>query len=266
LTSWASNEYYPPFGGPYINSSNFRWVGQAFSAAVPDYIAVSARRRDGSTTDGGYEHGEFRFNLPPQVSIREPARIDEPLLAALDAAHSAGSETLDRLRTALPFVELANTDDDFMTQHAEAILMGSAFEQLLVAGHGTARTLGRTFGSLFRDFGSVTVDTARKVRPGIEIDIRKPERAAAQLQWWVHRKWMEELYDLRSRVIHAGDHGGRAWGWNIAAHLVMAAHVFTRAVKLLLAQEGHYALSNDDKAGCAAVDPLLAETQWVEDV
>lgn len=163
LASWASNEYYPRFGGGYVNSSNFRIVGQAYSGSMPGFIAVSARRRDGSTTDGGYEHGEFKFSLPLQISIREPASVDAKLLAALDAGQAAGSTLLERLRTALPFIELANTDDEFMTEHAEAILMGSAFEQLL-AGDASAYKLGKKFGELFGQFGSVTVDDALKAR------------------------------------------------------------------------------------------------------
>ena len=36
------------------------------------------------------------------------------------------------------------------------------------------------------------------MRSGIEIDTKKPEYATAQPKWWVHRKWMEELYDVRT--------------------------------------------------------------------
>lgn len=264
LAAWARNEYYPCFGGSYVNSSNFRPVGQAYRGDAPGFIAVSSRRRDGSTTDGGYKHGEFKFSLPLQVSIREAASVDVRLLAALDAAHAAGSVTAERLRTALPFVELANTDDEFMTEHAEAILMGSAFEQLL-AGDASAYKLGAKFGALFGRFGGVTVEEARKVRPGIEIDASTPERAAAQPKWWVHRKWIEELYDVRSKVVHRGHPGDRSWGWQVGEHLVMAAHVFPLAVKLLLEQEGHYAPTDEDRASCLATDVLLAATQWVAD-
>jgi hypothetical protein len=264
LASWSCNDYYPRFGGDYVNSSNFRVVGQAYSGSMPGYIAVSARRRDGSTTDGGYEHGEFKFSLPLQVSIREAASVDMKLLAALDAANASGSTVIDRLRTALPFVELANTDDEFMTEHAEAILMGSAFEQLL-AGDASAYKLGKRFGELFGQFGCVTVDDARKERQDIQIDTSTPEIAAAQPKWWVHRKWMEELYDVRSKVVHKGDHSSRSWGWQIGEHLVMAAHVFPLTVKLMLEKEGHYAPTDEDRGACLATDLLLVEKQWVED-
>lgn len=265
LASWSCNDYYPRFGGNYLNSTNFRVVGQSYSGSMPGYIAVSARRRDGSTTDGGYEHGEFTFSLPLQVSIRELASVDLRFLVALDAAHAAGSTVIDRLRTVLPFVELANTDDEFMTEHAEAILMGSAFEQLL-AGDASAYKLGKKFSDLFSQFGTLTVDEARKVRPGIQIETTTPDIAAAQPRWWAHRKWMEELYDVRSKVVHKGSHTSRSWGWEIGEHLVMAAHVLPLVIKLELGNEGHYELTEEDRAACLATDQLLVEPRWVEDL
>jgi hypothetical protein len=112
---------------------------------------------------------------------------------------------------------------------------------------------------------SVTVDDARKERPDIQIDTSTPEIAAAQPKWWVHRKWVEELYDVRSKVVHKGDHSSRSWGWQIGEHLVMAAHVFPLTVKLMLEKEGHYAPTDDDRGACLATDLLLVEKQWVED-
>jgi hypothetical protein len=45
----------------------------------------------------------------------------------------------------------------------------------------------------------------------------------------------------------------------------MAAHVFPLSVKLLLAQEGHYTPTDEDRASCLATDVLLAAMQWVAD-
>jgi hypothetical protein len=265
LASWSCNSYYGFGIGNYVNSGNFRLVGQGFRGSAPVYIAISTRRRDGSSMDGGYKHGEFKFSLPLQVSIRERVSVDERFLSALDAAHGAGAVTVDRLRTALPFVELANTDDEFMTEHNEAILMASAFEQLFDAD-AKKYALSTRFGDLFGQFGSVTVADAMQNRPGISIDKSDPARAAAQPTWWVHKKWIEELYDVRSKVVHKDDHKVReAWGWDIAEHLVMAAHVLPLVVKLMLENEGHYKLSDDDRSACLATDPLLVATQWVDD-
>ena len=87
---------------------------------------------------------------------------------------------------------------------------------------------------------------------------------AAQPAWRVHRKWLEELYDVRSKTVHKGTPAGRRWGWAVAEHLVVAAHVFPLAVKLLFEQGGHYKMTDADRVRCLAVDPILAETQWVD--
>jgi len=64
--------------------------------------------------------------------------------------------------------------------------------------------------------------------------------------------------------VHTGDQKGRTWVWDIAEHLVMAAHVLPLVVKLTLEQEKHYVLTDDDHAACLATDPLLVATQWVD--
>ena len=259
LASWAGNQYFSRFVGDYTNSSSFRVVAQAFTGNEPVYMAVGARRRDGHTWDGGYQHGELHFSTPIQCPLGDSVVVDTQFLAALNKALASDSETVRRLRTALPFAQLANTDDDVMTADAEAVLMASAFEQLL-DGDGKYK-LGKSLGKLFQDFGNVDVASALQTRPDIEID-SKPERADAQRKWWVHRKWVEELYSLRNKVAHEGSASRRRWAWQLDEHLVMAAFVFPLAVKLQLSQEGHYAITCVDEAHCGAIDKLLAATAW----
>ncbi len=263
LACWASNEYFRAMG-PYVNSSSFRLVWQRFSG-VPQDIALTSRRRDGSTLDGGYKHGQVKFSAPLQCSLHEPATVDDALLKSLDCGNARQCETTQRLRYALSFVQLANTDDGLMTEPAEAILMGSAFEQLL-RGDGSAYNLGRKFDVLFKSCGGVTVEDAKKARSGIKIDESKPERAAVQPQWWVHRKWIEELYNVRNKSAHEGTAIGQNWGWSPAEHLLMAAWVFPLVVKLLLQRDSYYTFSDDDTSRCLAVDKLLAETGWGEEI
>lgn len=257
LAAWATSHYFPRFGGPYTNSSVFRVFGQGYKGAEPVHITLSSRRRDGSNWDGGYRHGKFTASVPLQVSIKDVTEVDEPFLAALDRAYAAKSKTIVRLRTALPFVQLANTDDDVMSEHAEAILMGSAFEQVFATEK--KRELTTAFGDLLKRHGSVTVADAQKTRPDINIH---PDYAATQPTWWVHQKWIEELYDLRSSAVHDGGHGQRKWGWSLNEHLVMAAYAFPLTVKLLLAAEGHYTLTSADETQWKSIDKLLGVTGW----
>jgi len=267
LSAWSSNEYYR-FPGHYVNASPFRVLRQSFSVP-PERLTLVARRRDGSCDDGGYRHGEVTFGVPLQCTLGEPVEIDEDFLSALNTGLFAEKcATLDRLQRALPFTLLANTDDDLMAADAEVILMGSAFEQLFgIEGSAKAKAYGlcKEFGDLFKDYGSVTVEKARAVRSGIRIDDTNRERAAAQPRWWVHQKWMEELYKVRNESVHEGTAHGKTWGWDPAEHLVMAALAFPLVVKLLLHNEGYYNLSDEDHVRCQAVDMLLATTGWSED-
>jgi len=170
---------------------------------------------------------------------------------------------MQRLRSALPYVELANTDDDLLNESAEIILMASAFEQVFRAD-ASAYKLTKKFGVLFNACGSVTVSAVTPVRPGIKLD-EDPTYAAEQPNWWIHRKWVEELYDLRSKLVHRGVPTSRPWGWSPAEHLVMAAFVFPVVVKGLLEREGHYVRSEDDDVRCESIDKLLAVTEWHRD-
>jgi hypothetical protein len=122
----------------------------------------------------------------------------------------------------------------------------------------------KKFDELFKPYGSVTVADTLRVRPDIQLDTSTPEIAAAQPTWWVHRKWVEELYDVRSKVVHNGSEKSRALEWQIGQHLVMAAHIFPLTAKLLLEKEGHYELTDEDRAACLATDLLLVAPEWVE--
>ena len=259
LASWAKNEYYSQ-SSSYINSSTFRIIFQKISLPV-NRLTILSRRRDGNKYSTLINNQKIMFNMPWQCSQRNPVAVDTAFLEALNSGCSKGSNTIKRLTFALPFVELANTDDSLMTEEAEAILMGSAFQQLLGVNDG-AYMLGRSFGGLFESYGSISVADVMKYRPGIEIDKSNKKRADAQPKWFVHRKWIKELHKLRSKFIHEGTSIRKKWGWSIQEHLVMAAWVIPLTVKLLLEREGHYKLTDLDKCFCMTVDKLLSVNDW----
>jgi hypothetical protein len=259
LSAMSKNDYNTNIGC-YANSARFQFFRQRFTEPLT-YIAFSTRRRDGSTTDAGYRHGEVKFSVPPQSKSFRETCVDTELAISGHRALAANSPMARRLIPALSFFNLANTDSDVLEQEAEIILMGSAFEQVLDA-YG-ARRLNEAVGQNLRPYASVTVDQAMAARTGI---VNEPEYEAQQRAWHLHRKWTQELYHLRNNYIHGEDFDSRTWGWHPLEHLVMAAFVFPLLVKLLLAAEGHYALAENDEARLAAVDKLLAATGWAERV
>jgi hypothetical protein len=256
LCGMAKNDYNTNMGC-YTNASTFQFVRQRFAAPV-EFIAFSTRRRDGSTMDGGYRHGDVKFPIPPQSKSVRDTCIDTTLAHALAAAIDANSHAAQRVLAALVFFSLANTDSDVMQQEAEVILMGSAYEQLLDV-EASARALNAAIGKLLSPYASIKVAEALKHRPGIVIE-QKYE--AAQQTWPVHRKWAQEFYQLRNDYTHGNDVGARTWGWQPLEHLVMAAFLFPVIVKVLLSKEGYYQLTEDDEGALRAIDKLLIVNRW----
>lgn len=268
LAALAENDYCSP--GAYVNSSPFQPYFQCFTEPVED-IALQIRRRDGRTLVGGYKHGEIVFTMPVQCSqISSRFRIDKPFAEALGSALACGSSVARRLVPALAFFNLANTDSEAMSTEAEVILSGAAFEQLLdVSGAGD---LACEVGELLRPYGAVEVDKAVAHRPGIMLGVkyvktqqawvRDAQLAQAQKAWFLHQKWAEELHHRRSVLVHGQDPQARTWGWDLREHLVMGGFVFPLLVKLCLAREGRYSLTENDECRCAAIDPLLARSDW----
>ena len=256
LAALSANEYYAGGIGNYANTSTFQMVLQRFTEP-PKWVSFQIRRRDGRTIDGGYQHGEVHITVPLACRLLRFTSIDEGFMEGLNSILASNSNMSRRLMSALSFFNLANSDSETMLQEAEVILTASAFEQLLETSGALGLSCG--VGELLEEFGSVKIEAARSVRPGIALD-RKYE--SEQIAWFVHRKWAEELYDLRSQIIHGELLSEREWGWSLFEHLVMGAFVFPLLVKLCLAKEGRYAPSNEDKIKCQAIDRLLSRTRW----
>jgi hypothetical protein len=253
LAAISSNCYFTQLGS-YTNSACFGVVYQRFTAPA-GWVTVIGTRLDGRAEDGGYQHADLR--LTPSMSARHslwhPVQIDLLLLDALER-ESGSSATLKGLRRALPFFAVATSDSEILTGSQEAIVMGPAFAHLLDAD--SQGELAKAFHERFERFGSVTAATARSTRPHI------PNVQTNEEQWWIHRIWVRELYKARSKAIHKEGIEPYTWGWTVREHLVMAAFVFPLLVKVLLASEGHYTLTQTDIAHCHAVDPILASPRW----
>ena len=136
--------------------------------------------------------------------------------------------------------------------------MASAFQQLL-GSRSKAKLLSKDFGNLFRPYGTSKVEEALNSRPNIRLN---PKSATEEKAWFVHRKWIEELYFLRGIFVHGNDTTAVKCGWHLLEHLVMGAFVFPIAVKICFSNEGHYTLTADDIGTCRAIDRLLAGTNW----
>lgn len=251
LAAFAENEYFVE-GGPYVNGTPFAPYYQGYGGEESS-LSLTIRRRDGRTRSGGWKHGATLFVVPVECQHLSEVELDESFAESLGRADSAGWPTMGRVVLALSFFLLANTDSPLVMHRAEAILMGAALDQLLQTD--AADEVADRVDALLRPYGSVKAssDFAKG---------RMSEAKAAHGEWFLHKAWAWEFYVLRSMLVHGRDITKREWHWSLGEHLLVAAFVFPLFVKLLLARDSLYELTDDDGARCAALDRLLAIPNW----
>ena len=136
-----------------------------------------------------------------------------------------------------------------LSDEACVTLNAIAFERLLTP-KPSAKGFAKAFGHLWSQFGRTTVATARRVKAD-------PKFKDEQQSWLVCEKWARELYEERSAFSHHRRHEDIATNWATRQHLVLAAYTYPLTIKLLLEREATYALSDEERGCCFALDPLL---------
>lgn len=249
----AMNEYFSQVGH-YTNSSAFQVFFQGFTPGSSNEITFFIRRRDGRTREVGSKQGQVKFSIPIQCAHLEPAHIDLALLEALDQCFKAPDAQTRRLLQAISRFNQAHTDSDAVLPEREIILMASAFEQLFANCNG-AKDLACKVSTLLDNYGAVKVGSSVRASA---IQLAKGREKKQEQAWFLHRKWVQELYHLRNDFTHGNDPARRSWGWSVPEHLVMASFVFPLLVKVLLAAKSKYSLTQQD-----AIDPSAPVTDFL---
>lgn len=251
----SKNEYFCQLGC-YANSTSFQIYFQRFIPGS-DGISITTRRRDGVTRNGGYKHGEVKFSVPVQCADLRIRCIDIPLLEALDKLFKHPDPLVRRILQSVSLYNQANTDSEAMLPQLEIVFLAFTLEQLFANGYG-AEDLACKVSTLLDNYGSIKVNESTRAE-----DIQLSEkREKAEKQWFLHRKWVQEFYQLRNDFVHGNDTRRRTWGWSIQEHLVMASFVFPLLVKILLSQSTKYSLTNKDIVNLEVIDLLLNEKDW----
>lgn len=251
----SRNEYFTQLGG-YTNSTTFQVFFQKFSKGS-EWIALTIRRRDGETLSGGYKHGEIKFSIPIQCSHFELCQVDQALLEALDKTLAIPDALIRRVAQAVSLYNQAHTDSDAVTMQREVILIASAFEQLFENCNG-AEDLACKISTLLENYGSIKVVASDRS----SMVLLSKGREDQEREWFLHRKWAQELYHLRNDYTHGNDMARRRWGWSVIEHLVMGSVVFPLLVKILLAESSKYILTKADLNSLRIIDHLLNLRDW----
>lgn len=254
LSGISCNDYYRQYGC-YCNDSMFKLFVQRFNIP-PDGITITKRRRDGRTLHAGLSYTNTKFSKPYECIpfLGGEVKLDSLFLQALEKCHNENQTFNKILDISLSLFRLANTDNDNIPHWNEAFLLATAFESLLQPNKSEAKYLAEKFSELFSEFGQITVKEASEKR-NIEFNNDNGND-------WIHKRWIFELYSLRSMIAHGRPLDSRSWTWSLEEHLVMATYVFPLVVKLLLKKEKCYSISIDDEAIFITVDHLLEATEW----
>ncbi len=252
----AQNEYCVNLGN-YINSSCFQSVTLLFSKDK-EYLTLNNRRRDGSSYLKGMKHGEVIFSIPHQCAHVKPPAFDDNFLTSLGYVLHENDPLSKRMVQSIRQFNEACSDSYMISFEREVVLFASAFEQLF--GCENCYQITQKLGELLKDYNSVMVENSSRY----EDIILTRDYEDAEKKWCLYRKWIQEMYQLRSCYVHGLDTSERSWGWNDLEHTLMASFAFPLIVKLLLAQESKYVLTETDEVHLGAIDKLLDAQGWFE--
>jgi len=178
--------------------------------------------------------------MPVQAVAVPRLTLNEPLYRALAELRrrTLEAERIDHWGAwseSIYSFNLANTDGERIGRHMEWVLMVSAIERLLRARSSAADVANKVTAALFSN--------------------KVPDHSASELV----SRWANEFYRLRNDFAHGKLRSRQPRTWNAACHLLLGAIVFPLLVKNLLAREGIYGMTENDRAEAVAFSRFAAD-------
>ncbi|MGJ5195928.1 hypothetical protein [Bradyrhizobium sp. HKCCYLRH1030] len=254
LSTLSEQRFFEGHFSPHMNSTMFRIVGQGIIEGS-DQISPIFPRRSGTLKIGGLRHKDIFFQRPTQIEGTQCGYTNETLLKALQTARESKSVAADAIVSSLDPFLLANAEAVDLDTDSCVMLSAISFERMLQPNSG-AQSLAQAVSQHWYPFCGKTISAAKRVKPD-------PNYAHEQANWPLHRKWAKELYELRSSIVHKGRNSKFSQNWSSPQHLIIAAFTYPLLVKLRLAEEAFYSLSDRELGACEALDQLL-DSDWGE--
>lgn len=249
LCALSEQEFLKGHFAPHLNATMFQPVSMSVSAAS-NTIGLYVRRRGGGLNIGGIGTKDFVFTEPPQVQRTECETIDEKLLEALTLARDKSPELARSITDSLQYFLLANAEEQILDDEHCLMLSAISFERLLKPNKSSAIGLAEAFDCKWIDFEAIPITEAKNIEP----DNAWKE---GQKAWSIKKKWMKELYEVRSSYAHRGKRSALSSNWGHWQHIVIAAFTYPLTVKLLSKDAGLYELREEDQVNCDVLDRLL---------
>lgn len=226
----------------YCNHDYFQFIVQGYDDPSRG-VSVVTRRRDGSTRNLVLASVN-RVARPDHVHGGRVA-IDLRLLSALHACqgHANAAEFIDSMLT----FNMANTDSSSVSPHLELVLSSGAFERVLGCRNGNHNDLANAFLTALVPSVDITRDKCARLRAYA----KKFPKATT-----VREVWIRDLFNLRGDLAHGKVGPEYPSIWSIGEHLLLAAYVFPFVMKVRLANDALYTLTDQDRAGIEAFEHL----------
>ncbi|MCY1212373.1 hypothetical protein D9M72_241070 [compost metagenome] len=224
----------------YCNADGLTVTAQHFSEDNPAATAITTRRRDGS----GLHYmagstGKPIFIRPLHVSDRYSLAMDNNFALAL--LNVPDGPLRNRLLDSVTLFNRANTDAKEVPPSAEVVFMRAALETLLEANHRTLELKAKLVNLMSPHLGPVKWH-----------DVHIPPKTW-QDRWSNEARpfsaWVEDFCHWRNEGAH-GKSGTKKYPdpvWSLWNHLLFISWFMSCIVKALLADEGLYTLTRDDK-------------------
>jgi hypothetical protein len=234
-----SNDYYDTAGLGPTTDAHCDGYFHRFSSDTA-HVAIYKRRREGQYLDG-WPLDKITITVPLSASPGHQLGIDETLLDALVNTISGPSALGQTLERALPPFLQANRLSEQTAVLDDLVWMGAAFERLLGVSTPIGQGLADAVDGLFDAYSQGSTNWVNFSMKGNPSPDSGPWR----------KRWMREFYVRRS-ALHSGESAPSTW--TDLFHGVIAAELFSLAVKRHLEQTGDRPLSDADRVSMDALD------------
>lgn len=218
----------------YNNCDNYIFTIQGFGDETKGVTIVS-RRRDGSQTSY-YSSDAFSEKVPYHVNNEHNISLDNNLAKALILAQNSYAPLKWQYYSdALYSFNRANTDDgNKISVQQEIVLLIGAFQRLL---EYTGSNKGKLASKFLKYFDSIS-----------KYDVQKSVRLSGPIKYKsIFEAWINDLYELRGDYAHGKRKSHKNQIWEPHEHLLLGAYLFPLLVKIKLATEGLYVLTDSDR-------------------
>lgn len=233
----SEREFFGLANFEYVNRDLYRLVIQRFQGLGG--VAITTRRRDG-TTSAFVVADAYRVTKPEHVHLPIKPMIDAPLMKALHRAwRKMPREQWKTLYGAILSFNLANTDNNEISQAMEIILVNTSIEQLLEV-KSNIEDVAKRFTLAVVPKNSLSASLKPKVRKAKEKGRFKQVR-------WLREAWIRDFFAFRGHVAHRSHADQYPAIWSLKEHLLLSSFVVPLLVKRKLENLGHYVLNKDDR-------------------